>query len=184
MKKIIYESNYEREPNDFYATDPIAIDFLIETGIEINKNVWECACGQGHLSERLKKYGYNVYSTDLIDRGYCEEQLDFLKCNTRWHGDIITNPPYKYALEFVQKALDLVDDGNRVFMFLKIQFLEGQRRRELFDTKQLEALYVSSKRIVCAKDGEFDKNYASAVAYGWFVFKKGYGSDPIIKWIN
>lgn len=46
--------------------------------------------------------------------------------------DIITNPPYKFAREFVEKALEVVADGQKVAMFLKLTFLEGQARRELF----------------------------------------------------
>ena len=68
----------KREPNDYYATDPKAIEQLLEYET-FNKNIWECACGEGNLSEPLKKAGYNVYSTDLIDRNYPDEIIDFLK---------------------------------------------------------------------------------------------------------
>ena len=34
----------EREVNDFYATDPKAIDALL-TNETFNKNIWECAVG-------------------------------------------------------------------------------------------------------------------------------------------
>lgn len=72
-------------------------------------------------------------------------------------------------------------------MFLKLQFLEGKARRELFETGQLKTVYVSSSRILCAKNGEFEKMRAgggSAVAYAWYEFEKGYCGYPIIKWIN
>ena len=58
-----------REINDYYATDPGAMVDLLKYE-EFNKNIWEPACGEGNLSEVLKAHGYNVYSTDLIDRGY------------------------------------------------------------------------------------------------------------------
>ena len=63
------------------------------------------------------------------------EILNFLSNENKkkWYGDIVTNPPYKYALEFVEKALSLIEKGRKVAMFLRIQFLEGQRRRKLFD---------------------------------------------------
>lgn len=48
--------NENREDNDFYATDPSTIDSLLMFE-EFNHNIWECACGNGVLSERLKKYG-------------------------------------------------------------------------------------------------------------------------------
>ena len=179
----------EREVNDYYATDPYAIDCLLEGGAELSNQLWEPACGEGHLSERLIELGYDVISTDLVDRGYKNGSggLDFLKCKYSIDGDIITNPPYKYAQEFVEHGLELVHDGRKVFMFLKLQFLEGKKRRKLFDMKQLKTVYVSSSRILCAKNGDFEsmkQGGGSAVAYAWFEFQKGYNDDPIIKWVN
>ena len=50
----------ERQEDDFYATDPTAIDDLLRYET-FNKNIWECACGQGHLAERLKEITlYNI----------------------------------------------------------------------------------------------------------------------------
>lgn len=69
---IIAASNHsetERQKDDYYATDPKAIDYLLEKAI-IGKNIWECACGAGHLSKRLIELGYNVKSTDLVNRGF------------------------------------------------------------------------------------------------------------------
>ena len=178
----------ERENNDYYATDPIAIDVLIKDGdVTFDKNIWECACGEGHLSEQLKRYGYNVRSTDLIDRGYGEGKIDFLTYNRPWNGDILTNPPYKYAKEFIEHAMELISDGNRVFMFLKIQFLEGKARKELFKKYPPKCIYVSSSRILCAKNARFDEMRAgggSAVAYAWYEFEKGYTGKTTLKWIN
>ena len=70
--------------------------------------IWECACGEGHLSKVLEQHGFEVISTDLIYRGFGDsEPLDFLKESLEdFEGDIITNPPYKYALEFVEQALN------------------------------------------------------------------------------
>ena len=80
--KTLGASNHtdkERQNEDYYATDPIAIDVLLKDGgVTFNKPIWECSCGEGHLSERLKSFGYEVRSTDLIDRGYGEGGIDFL----------------------------------------------------------------------------------------------------------
>lgn len=124
-------------------------------------------------------------STDLIDRGFGIGGVDFLMQDEIFDGDIITNPPFNQALEFVEHALTLVNEGSKVYMFLKLCFLEGQKRRKLFDKKQLKTVYVSSKRMSCANNGEFKKYKASsAIAYAWFEFQKGFNGDPIIKWIN
>jgi hypothetical protein len=153
-------------------------------GGQIAHKVWEVSCGEGHLSKRLEEYGHEVYSTDLIDRGYGVGGIDFLECDKKWDGDILTNPPYKYAQQFVEHALELIPDDSKVFMFLKLQFLEGKSRRKLFDTGCLKTLWVSTSRILCAKNGIFEGADSSAVAYAWFEFQKGFNGNPIIKWIN
>lgn len=122
----------ERETNDYYATEPKALELLLEKE-EFSENIWECACGEGHLSKVLKNHGHKVFSTDLIDRGYGLGGIDFLQWDSPYDGDIITNPPYRYALEFVEKALEVVTDGHKVAMFLKLQFLEGKARRAFFE---------------------------------------------------
>lgn len=100
--------------------------------------IWECACGGGHLSERLTERGYDVFNSDIKNRGYAKQHLvlDFLKQEDKlfsFEHDILTNPPYKYATEFVLKALELLPEGCKCYMFLKLTFLEGKRRYiELF----------------------------------------------------
>lgn len=182
-------SNEEREKNDYYATDPIAIDVLLDDGNAIlNEYIWECSTGEGHLSKRLIERGYTVRSTDLIFREYGIGGVDFLQQKPQhFKGDILTNPPYKLAKEFIEHALEIIQEGNKVFMFLKLQFLEGKSRKELFKKYPPKCVYISSSRILCAKNGDFEKakkNGGSAVAYAWYEWQKGYSGDTIIKWIN
>ena len=178
----------EREENDFYATDPVAIDALIlEGNVTLAPNVWECASGEGHLANRLKEHGYCVRATDLIDRGYGESGVDFLKTREVWDGDILTNPPYKFAQQFIEHALDILPQGRRVYMLLKLQFLEGKARKELFAKCPPRTVFVFSSRLLCAKNGDFEQiraNGGSAVAYAWYEFEKGYKGKTEIKWIH
>lgn len=174
----------EREENDFYATEPKAIDLLCQVE-KFNEWILEPACGQGHLSKRLIEYGYQVYSSDLIDRGY-GMQYDFFETSS-WHGDIITNPPYKFAKEFIEKSLSIIPNGNKVAMFLKLQFMEGKARKELFKCHPPKTIYVSSSRLLCAKNADFEGMIAgggSAVAYAWYVWEKGYSGKTVVEWIN
>lgn len=184
-------SEGERQQHDYYATEPKAVELLLQQETFL-PDVWECACGEGHMSEVLKNHGYKVKSSDLLDRGYTGQQvLDFLSV-TRADilndvpMDIITNPPYKYAKEFVEHALDISSDGTKVAMFLKLTFLEGKARKKLFEKHPPQTVYVSSARLQCAKNGDFQKygnGVGTAVAYAWFVWVKGYAGCPQIKWI-
>lgn len=176
----------EREVNDYYATDPKAIDVLLnDTEITLTDKLLEPACGEGHLSKRLEEYGFKVVSCDIINRGYGEVKNFFdIK---KWDGDIITNPPYKYAQEFVEHALEIIPENAQVVMFLKLTFLEGQKRKKLFQKYPPKYVFVSSSRLQCAKNGDFIKyknGTGTAVAYAWYVWVKGYKGDTTIKWIN
>lgn len=176
----------DRETDDYYATEPKAAELLLDIEpFDKNEEIWECACGEGHLAKVFERAGYRVRSTDLIDRNYGTGEIDFLKHTDTYKGNIITNPPYKYAKEFVEHALDIVEDGYKVAMLLRLQFLEGKNRRRLFDSTPPRYVYVSSSRLLCSKNGDFsNKKIGSAVAYAWFVWEKGWSGDTIVRWFN
>lgn len=185
--KIIGASNHaahERQQQDYYATEPAATEWLCRLE-QFRGPILEPSCGEGHISRVLTQYGYTVESRDFIDRGFGTPGCNFLaKDNVSWEGDIITNPPYRYAKEFVEKALQIIPKGRKVAMFLKLTFLEGKARRSLFRTSPPARVWVSSSRLKCAINGEFDAVGGSATAYAWFIWEKGYKGDPIIKWFN
>lgn len=175
-------SNRVREDKDFYSTDPQAIDYLLKHE-KFSKYVWECACGNGNLSKRLEEHGHIVKSTDLIYRGYGErESIDFLKQETLFEGDIITNPPFKLANEFVLKALEL--SNRKVAMFCRIQFLETQKRYlEIFKDNPPKKVLVFVKRIKCFPNND-DTIKSSAICYCWIVWDKGWNGETVLEWIN
>ncbi len=79
----------ERQEDDYYATEPRAVGLLLSKE-HFNSNIWECACGEGHLSDVLKAAGYTVFSSDIVDRGYKEtEIINFLEFKEVNSMDII-----------------------------------------------------------------------------------------------
>lgn len=185
-------SEAERQKEDYYATEPKAVELLLAQET-FSPYVWECACGEGHMSEVLKQYGYKVKSTDIVDRGYADTEVqDFLSTTKEdvkedFPRDIITNPPYKFAQKFVEHALDISMDGTKVAMFLKLTFLESKARKKMFEKYPPKVVYVSSSRLQCAKNGDFNtyrKGADTAVAYAWYVWEKGFTGEPVIRWVN
>lgn len=182
----------EREPNDFYATDSYAIIKMTEKlkEIGVSQKLWECACGEGHLSKPLIELGYDVLSTDLINRGYGETE-NFLTSNRKWNGDIITNPPFKDAEAFVKKSMELLQNGKKAIFLLKIQFLETEPRAKLFKQCGLKKVIVNSSRICCAMNGNFelyfkkkdDRYIGGTQCFAWFVFEKGYTGNPELDFV-
>lgn len=171
-----------REENDFYATDPKAVEELLKVEKFDNK-IWEPAAGMGHISKKLEEYGYDVKISDLIDRGIGADVKDFLLCDEVFDGDIITNPPFKYGEEFVYKALSLTK--NKVAMFLKIQFLESKSRRRLFDLHPPRKIWVFSNRIATSRGGDEELfKDKGTICFCWFIWEKDYTGKTELGWIN
>lgn len=174
-------SKKERSILDYYGTDPRATRALL--GVEkFNNNVWEPTSGHKLIVRELKAENYTVKASDIFDYGNGAEIIDFLDYKGTFEGDIVMNPPYYDAEEFVSKAISVVKDGAKVAAFLRLLFLEGQGRYErLFSKHPPKKIYVFSKRQVCSKVDDFTEG--SAVAYCWIIWEKGFSGNPEVRWI-
>ena len=177
----------DRVENDYYATPPETTQSLLNV-LELNGSILEPACGEGHISEVLKNNypSSEIVSTDLIDRGYGRGGINFLEHTyDRTFTNVITNPPFKYMREFVEKALEISDE--KVMMFGKIQFLEGKGRKEFLMNSPLKYVYVFSERQNPLRNGksvdENGKKWSSTMCFAWYVWEKGYEGEPVVRWL-
>ena len=92
---------------------------------------------------------------------------------------------------FIEKAMELLQDGRKAIFLLKIQFLETELRAKLFKQYGLKHVIVNSSRVCCAKNGNFDLYFrkkgnrytGGTQCYCWFGFEKGYVGESTIDWI-
>lgn len=174
----------QREANDYYATDPRAMEDLLRYET-FAPNIWEPACGEGNLSEVLKNHGYNVFSTDLIDRGYQDVLLNFLESDMLFDGDIITNPPFKHTTEFVKKGLASLKIGGKLALFLKINYLSGKARyKEIYSKFPPYRVYVFDRSRSCSKNNTPEGFKGNAMDYCWMIWEKGLQGPTELKWIE
>lgn len=176
-----------RVENDYYATPPEVTMAILNKEV-LEGSILEPACGEGHISEVLKEYYPNqeVVSTDLIDRGYGQGDINFLTYDfNRKFDNIITNPPFKYAKEFIERGLELAN--NKVIMFAKIQLLESEKRQELFEKHPPKSVYVFSKRVNPWRNGspvdEKGSPWSSTMCFAWFVWEVGYKGETVVRWL-
>jgi hypothetical protein len=171
----------EREKDDFYPTPPKVTQALLDIET-FEGDIWEPACGDGAMSEVLINNGFKVSSSDLFDRGYGNTGINFLDVTPkRKVSNIITNPPYKLAKEFVEKSLECTT--GKVAFLLKLNFLESASRYPMFKSTPLKKVYVFSKRINFY-EGTLESNKRSGVlAFAWYVWEHGYEGEPTIDWI-
>lgn len=120
-----------------------------------------------------------VRATDLIDRGYGEAPHDFLT-STYSSTNIITNPPFKLAEQFIR--LSLSKTTKKVVMLGKLQLLEGAKRKTMFESTPLKKVWVFSKRLTLTRNGQKMDN-GGMICFAWYVWEHGYDGDPTIGWL-
>lgn len=181
-----------RAENDYYATPFNATEAILSRE-RLNGSILEPAAGEGHISKILHDQYPNsrIVSSDLIqraDRFGCGivGGVDFLTADyPEKFNNVITNPPFSLAKEFAEKALEVTTE--KVILFAKIQFLEGQQRRDFFAAHPPKAVYVFSKRVNPLRNGlevdEKGKPWSSTMCFAWFVWEHGYTGEPCIRWL-
>lgn len=191
----------ERVEYDFYATNPKAVEKLLLKYSINGSEILEPCVGNGNIANTIKNLynnPVNITGVDIVNRGYPNTIVhDFLTWETDKKFDcIITNPPYSLAGEFVEKSMELLNEGydeegqpnGQLIMFLKIQFLEGAKRKELFEKYPPKYIYVFRNRMATWNNGEpldpNGKRWATTMCHAWFVWEKGSTTEPIIRWLD
>ena len=182
-----------RVARDFYTTNPATVRKLIERHYYGNLHgmvFLEPCVATGNIAEVLKEYGAEVDSIDIVDYGYpSTEVADFLTWKPgREYDGVITNPPFMLASEFLEHCLECVKPGAEVALFLKIQFLEGRKRKGLFEKYPPKYVYVLSERTPTwpenqPTDPATNKPWATTMCNAWYVWQKGFTGETRIRWI-
>jgi len=171
---------YEQSDADLYET-PSEITKMILDRLVLHKKVkfYEPAFGLGAISNVVKSYGFKCKESDINDG------VDFLQTKGKQkYNVVITNPPYKYAQEFIIKSFEHIKDDGLVVMLLRLSFLESAKRYDFFKNSGIFEIHVSCKRITMHPANRPKPKNSGTVAYAWFVFKKGYKGEPVLKWFN
>jgi hypothetical protein len=165
---------------DFYPTPQWSTYALIDNEA-FHGDIWECACGDGSMTEVLARTGMRVISSDLYDRGFGEPGLDFLTSNRR-AANIITNPPFHSAEGFVAQCLNLAEA--KFALLLRLAFLEGANRaRTIFHKHPPARVWVFSERITFYTKGAKMAG-SGTTAYAWFVWDKAHSGSTELRWFK
>lgn len=151
-------------PDDF-QTPPAALKPLYPF---LNKDwkIWECATGKGNLAEALRGGGYDVIDTDILTG------LDFLTYRPENFDCILTNPPFKYKQQFLERAYML---GVPFAFLLPLTTFETAKRQALFLKYGLEVVFFD-RRINFEVPGNVNKS-SSWFATAWFTWGLNIGKE-------
>ena len=173
---------YSDRAGDLYETAPVAVRALLDAEW-LPSRIWEPACGPGAIVHELRLSGRTVVASDIIDHG-CPGQTvaDFLRTTVAPRGVdcIVTNPPYRFAAEFVEHGLALCP---RVVMLLRLAFLDGGTgtrraslaRQAVLDGGQLARVHQFRERLPMMHRAGWDGPIAtSSTAFAWFVWDRSW----------
>ena len=163
--------------NDLYQTPPEAVRALLKAEV-LPTRVWEPACGPGSIVRVLREAGHGVLATDLVDYKSPDQDaagIDFLipgiaDSFSNYGQAIVTNPPFKNAHEFVERALAL---SPYVAMLLRLAFLESEKRRSILEGGKLARVYVFRNRLpMMHREGWTGPKASSATPFAWFIWDR------------
>lgn len=136
-------------------------------------DVWDPACGEGHMARALGEYFAVVHASDVHPYGY-GKVADFLRPGSEHIGArpspdwIITNPPFRLGTDFVERAWDMATKG--VAILVRTAFLEGvERYGRLYKNQPPTIIAQFTERVAMFK-GRVDRLGSSATAYCWLVW--------------
>ncbi|SLN21746.1 hypothetical protein ROA7450_00791 [Roseovarius albus] len=164
---------------DFYPTPEWATRVLIDNE-NFSGDIWEPACGDGAMSQVIEERGYKVQSSDLFDRGFGDAGIDFRTSN-KSVDNIITNPPFNSAEEFVHAGLRQCK--KKLALLLRLAFLESAgRQKSIFSICPPSTVWVFSERITFYPKGAVRKG-SGTTAYAWFVWDHDYQGPTQLNWL-
>ena len=179
-----------RPPADFYETPSVAVTALLDVE-EFHGKTWEPACGKGAISEVLRDYGISVLSSDKHDYGYGDSGIDFLRKRHREKymldaDNIITNPPFKLAVDFALLGCDFIRQTHgKLALLERLVWLESAARKPMFESTPLARVHVFSRRLPRMHRPDYKEHKAaSMVAFAWFVWEWDHEGPPTLSWID
>lgn len=111
MKSIVRKVKSDIEnKKDFYQTNPYMMEALLnwfkEQKYDRSLKVLDPCCGEGVISEALKKYFYNVKSYDKYTGSLKKDFLTELNS----YDLIVFNPPYSAKYDFINHARNIATE--------------------------------------------------------------------------
>ncbi|PPB79799.1 hypothetical protein LV82_02590 [Albidovulum inexpectatum] len=184
---VMAQRHEPKDSNDDFPTPPWATRALLHHVIGHvpfhQSTCLEPACGRGYMSRPLAEKFASVESSDLVDYGFGHTR-DFLAYPYARGGYdwVITNPPFKLAMEFAERALEVARQG--VAILARTVFLESITRYEtLFLPRPPTYVAQFVERVPMVK-GRVDPKASTATGYAWFVWDKTQNSAPTrLVWI-
>jgi hypothetical protein len=179
----VQRHTYTERGLDLYETPSVAVEALLRVE-QVPHCIWEPAAGRGAIVRVLRDHGHAVIASDVFDYGGLHFVGDFLAQKRMPAGCdcIVTNPPFRFAEQFVARALELAP---LTIMLLRLAFMESERRCGILEGRGLARVHVFRKRLpMLHRDNWQGPKANSGMAFCWMVWERGYQGPTMIDRIS
>jgi hypothetical protein len=171
---------------DAYFSPPEAVFSLLHIESSyLPKFIWEPAAGDGAIVRPLQAAGFRVIASDIADYGLanCRIGVDYLSAKpVPGVEGIVTNPPYKLAMRFAEKALR---ETRYLALLLRTNFLESTARLQFFRKHQPARIWISSRRLpMMHRHGWQGPRAPSNTCFAWFVWDARSEQKRTVDWFD
>jgi hypothetical protein len=157
---MVGAAKYERVANDLYETPAWVTEVLLRH-VRFGQ-IWEPARGNGAMQDVIQSHGIKNIGTDLPN--------NFLDMGAATAWDVVTNPPYKHADEFVRHALAITKTHKRkVAMLLRNEWDCAKGRRDILADHPAYTMKI----VLLRRPRWFEKKAGDASPrhnYAWYVW--------------
>ena len=147
--------------------------------------IWEPAAGDGAIVRPLQEAGFTVIASDIADYGLvgCSVGINYLEAPPLDDVEaIVTNPPFKLALRFAEKALSEVP---YLALLLRTNFLESTARLKFFCRHPPARIWISSRRLpMMHRHGWQGPRAPSNTCHAWFVWDERSKQKSVMHWFD
>lgn len=172
--------DYGRHAEDWYVEPGWTWDVLFDK-VPFVGSALDPACGGGTGLDALRRHGFDPLGSDIVDRGCGAHIHDFLEPDYPLLADnVITNPPYKLAEAFAERALEI--GAKSVALLVPLPFLASQRRHALFARTPVATVVILSRRPSMPPGGNVIEAKGGKEDYAWIVWRRWHRGPAAILW--
>ena len=159
---------------DFFPTAPWGARAGAELIVRLDpaaREVWEPACGAGHMVHALADYFPTVWASDAYHYGQaCVLDFHSPEAGARRVEWVVTNPPFIGIDRFIRQAWTVATRG--VAILGRAALLESETRHGLLYGDAPLTVFAPFTERLPLTAGRWDPEASSAAFYAWFIFLK------------
>lgn len=184
MSRSTKSKQWERHADDWYVEPRWVSQRLFQVEL-FPGGVWDPACGGGNIVKEARAAGLEAVGSDKVIRFTHAHKWDFLVSGRASHPNIVCNPPFGIATQFIEHALSL--DPWKVAMLLPSNWVQGDKRSRWLQSTPLKTIYFITPR-PSMPPGDFleagGKAGGGTTDFAWFIWERGHRYAPMVSWLR